>query len=362
VLKIVIDLRMINASGIGTYIQNLIPVIIEKFSNIEFVLLGYVEEMRKYSLVGRGNVTTIDLQAPIYSVVEQIALFNVIPKDTTLFWSPHYNIPLLYRGKLLATVHDVFHLAMPQFVGGIHKRLYAKGMFTALRYKADAVLCVSHFTAAEFGKLVGNNDEESCVIYNGVGESWFKIKKNNNPRNRPYLLYVGNVKPHKNLISLLRAFTSLLSKIPHEIVIVGKKEGFITGDDKITDVADSLNERVLFTGYVDDELLRQYFIHADALVFPSLYEGFGLPPLEAMACGCPVIVSNRASLPEVCGDAALYCDPFNPEDIAQKIKLIIEDENLRETLRQKGLERAKQFTWEKCARETIAVIKKVLSQ
>lgn len=114
-------------------------------------------------------------------------------------------------------------------------------------------------------------------------------------------------------------------------------------------------------GYVSDAELRALYEHAACFVYPSFYEGFGLPPLEAMACGCPVIVSNAASLPEVCGDAALYCNPCSPEDIAEKISLLMADPRLREDLRQKGLERAKQFTWEKCARETFAIIEKVLA-
>lgn len=357
-----IDLRMIQASGIGTYLKNLISKIITTFPIYKVNLLGKVEQMHQLNSVQCREIEFINCLSPIYSIAEQYELYQKIPSDTTLFWSPHYNIPLFYRGKLLVTIHDVFHLAMPHYVGGFHKYFYAKAMFTALRYKADAILCVSNFTANELARLTGIKQKKIHVIYNGVDRPWFNVQKGQNPCSKPFLFYVGNVKPYKNLLTLLEAFELIMDKIPHDLIIIGKKEGFITGDNVVFHRASSLGNRVRFAGYVKDDVLRQYFVHADALVFPSLYEGFGLPPIEAMACGCPVIVSNAASLPEVCGDAALYCDPYSPEDIANKIQLLMNDANLRESLRQKGLERAKQFTWEKCARETFAVIEKVLSE
>lgn len=360
--NITIDIRLINSSGIGTYIKNLIPRIILEFPEDKFNLIGCSEKIRKMSWSNNNNVSIIECMAPIYSLKEQYELIKIIPKDTTLFWSPHYNIPILYNGKLLVTVHDVFHLAMRHYVGGLHKRLYAKTMFKLLRYKADAILCVSKFTEDELTRYTGKGKQQIFITYNGVDDSWFMIKRKFKLNSNPYLLYVGNIKPHKNLANLIDAFEIIKNKIPHDLVIVGKKEGFITEDKKIAIKATSLGERVRFTGYVEEELLRQYLIYADALVFPSLYEGFGLPPLEAMASGCPTIVSDVASLPEICGDAALYCNPYSPKDIAEKILLLINNKELKESLREKGLARAKNFTWDKCAKETITVIKKVLNQ
>ena len=152
----------------------------------------------------------------------------------------------------------------------------------------------------------------------------------------------------------------VVSKLQNNIekVIVGKRDGFITGDKRVAAKAAAMRDRVIFTGEVsnDDGVFRQYFAHADALILPSLYEGFGLPPLEAMACGCPVIVSNLGSLPEVCGDAALYCDPHSPQDIAAKIKLLTQNDELRRQLSERGVENARQFTWERCAEHTVGVL------
>src|SRR5262249_25179314 len=157
----------------------------------------------------------------------------------------------------------------------------------------------------------------------------------------------------KNLTRLLQAFRSITDRIPHHLVIAGQSEGFLTGDEKIAAEAASLKNRVHLTGALDQARLEQYMIHAEALVFPSLYEGFGLPPLEAMACGCPVLTSQAAALPEVCGDAALYADPYHVEDLAEKMVRITLDKAMRGELREKGLRRAHYFSWEKSAEATL---------
>lgn len=358
--KITVDLRMINASGIGTYIRNVLPRLLQHLPNSQFCFLGRGRVLAEFDWTRAADI--IESNSPIYSVREQLELPRKIPVDTTLVWSPHYNIPLAYKGKLLVTVHDVFHLAMPHSMKDVHKKLYAKGLFGAVRRKAAAILTDSEFSKNQLLRYTKGRRQKIYPVHLGVDESWFEIRKTQRPHPRPYLLCVGNVKPHKNLSGLLQAFSQIQRDLPHDLVIVGKQEGFITADKALFHQTDALGRRVHFTGYVDDDLLKQYFVHADALVFPSLYEGFGLPPLEAMACGCPVIVSNAASLPEVCSDAALYCNPYDFHDIADKIKQLMADPMLRENLRAKGFERAKHFSWEKCARETLHIIEQVLGK
>jgi glycosyltransferase involved in cell wall biosynthesis len=327
--------------------------------DISFTLLGNTSDLKKYEWTQKKNISIKDFRAPIFSIREQFMLMFLIPRKTTLFWSPHFNIPLFYRGRLLVTIYDVFHLAMPELVGGLHKRLYARVMFTLVRLKADAILTISNFTKGELNRLAGCKKDLIFPIHLGVDSTWFSQSQSVSPHGRPYLLFVGNVKPNKNLVTLMDAFALLINKTSHDLIIIGKKEGFITGDNEVISRAANLNERIHFTGYVSESLLREYVRHADIFVFPSLYEGFGLPPLEAMASGCPVIVSRSASLPEVCGDAALYCDPYDAHDIAKKIESILINTELREKLGKNGPEYAKLFTWEKCAEETLLVIKKI---
>ena len=356
-----IDVRMISTSGIGTYIKNLVPLVIEKLPHMNIRLIGNQQELQRYSWTKNQRVTVVPCDAPIYSIQEQFDLYRIVPKDTVL-WVPHYNIPVFRKGKMIVTIHDVLPLAMPQIIQGIHKKMYAEFMFNAVKRKANTIICVSNFTKDQLKLYTGISDKKITTIHLGVERAWFGMQKSQiSPYNKPYILYVGNVKPHKNLIRLIEAFDLIKGNIVHDLVVVGKKEGFITGDQLALEKASKIDGRVLFTGHVDDELLKQYFLHADMLIFPSLYEGFGLPPLEAMACGCPVIVSSSASLPEVCGDAAIYCDPNNTNDIAEKILLVINDPGLKEKLRRKGIEHASRFSWENCAEETCGVIEKVIS-
>lgn len=356
-----IDLRMINSSGIGVYLKNLIPLLVAERAAYQFSLLGNALELGSLPWTRAQHVNIIDCDVPIYSLAEQWWLPKKIPAASTLFWSPHYNIPLNYKGALLVTVHDVLHLARPDFVRGLQGRIYAKFMFTRLAERAAAVLCDSNFTRQELIRLIKPPVKNLTVTPLGVQASWFKAAKDGlKPHPRPYLVYVGNVKPHKNLNSLLQALQLILHRIPHDLVIVGKDRGFRTGDAAVIAQARAMGHRVTLTGEVSDAVLQRYVAHAEMLVLPSLYEGFGLPALEAMACGCPVLASDIPVLRETCGEAALYCDPTAPADIAEKIVMLINNTALRSALVAKGDTRVRSFSWEKCAEQTLQVIDRLL--
>ena len=347
--QITVDARMINASGIGTVIKNILKRLIQEKNDWHFNIIGKLKELNQFEFTRCANVTLIECNAPIYSIKEQIALMRIIPKETDVFWAPHYNIPLLYFGKLVVTVHDVFHLAMPQFVGGIHKRAYAKFMFEMVKRKADHIITVSEFTASELEKYVGIPKERISVIYNGIDEEWFNIRQGKKVHNKPYILYVGNVKPHKNLITLVKAFLQVKDQVDYDLIIVGKKDGFITGDEEICKLVIQEPQRIIFTGYVEDDLLKQYYKQASIFVFPSLYEGFGLPPLEALAAGCPrVLCSNAASLPEICGNMVEY---FEAKDTISLKNLL-----LRNNMAAK---QEKIFLWRKTVEKYIKIIEKL---
>jgi glycosyltransferase involved in cell wall biosynthesis len=358
---ITIDLRLLNVSGIGTYLRNVIPGIIMEFRSNRFTLIGDKAEIGRLGLPNDRRISVVVAKSKMYSLFEQAEIPDLIPKNTRIYFAPHYNIPLLYRGSMLVVVHDLFHLAMPDLVDGVHKSLYARFMFYSLRRKADAIITVSRFTKNELIRFTGRGRQQIHPIHLGVERSWFDVKQDaTKALKKPYLLYIGNVKPHKNLGALIKAFELISSEISHDLILAGKKDGFITGDRNVLMAAEKLQGRVLFTGYMNEVLLKQYVAQADALVFPSLYEGFGLPPLEAMAAGCPVIVSNVASIPEICGDAAMYCDSYKPRDIADKILEVIRNKQRREELIGLGLAHARYFTWDKCVKETCGVIDKLL--
>jgi glycosyltransferase involved in cell wall biosynthesis len=359
-MRITIDLRMLEASGIGVYLKNIIPRLIQLRKNDFFYFLTVPGKGAFLDSTIAGNIQWIEVNSPIYSLRQQWELFRKIPGDTDLLWMPHFDIPVLAKAKMMVTVHDAFHLALPEYVGGVHKRLYARFMFGALTRKADAVCAVSEFTRQELIRLTKIDPGKISVIHQGVDPSWFNIPAGPSPHTKPFLLYVGNIKPHKNLTRLIEAFGGVQGQVPHDLLLIGQKDGFLTGDPEVEKAARKLQGRLLFTGFLAEDQLKQYYTHAEALVFPSLYEGFGLPVLEAMACGCPVISSNAASLPEVCADAAIFFDPHDPRDIGEKILEVVGNTQLKQELRIKGLSRASEFSWDKTAEQTSRLIDHVL--
>lgn len=352
-MHVTIDARMAEVSGIGTYIREVVPRVIASWPDARFTLLGDPRVLG--ALVDGAPAAAVRAcDAPIYSLREQAELPRLIPGDTTLYWAPHYNIPLLYRGRMAVTVHDVNHLALPQ--PSRLRQAYASALFGAVRRRAQLVLCDSHFTAAEFARLVGP-PRSSEVVHLGVSARWFAIG-DAPPLAGPYFLYVGNVKPHKNLVRLVEAFAAIAAGVPHRLVIVGQREGMRNGDDAAARVAESLGDRVLFTGAVSQSMLEAYIAGCDGLVLPSLYEGFGLPPLEALACGRAVAVSASSSLPEVCGPEAEYFDPTEVASIGAALGRLARRPPDTEETRERRRAWARGFDWDRCAARTSAALRR----
>lgn len=344
---IVIDARMVRVSGIGTYIEHVVPRIIAEWTDARFTILGDADVLCR-AIPPSLRVNYRPFTAPIYSLKEQLTFWRVVPRDASLLWVPHFNVPLLYRGCLAVTVHDVFHLAsddVPRV-----RRMYARLLFRSVVRHARVVMCVSAFTAHELRRLVGEPHHLE-VVHNGVSPRWSTLSSADLPLRGAYLLAVGNVKPHKNLKRLVAAFERVVDEIPHQLVIVGRREGLLTLDTEVERMAERLGARVVFTGYVTREELEQYVAQCAALVHPSLYEGFGLPPLEAMAAGRPVAVSRAASMPEVCGPEADYFDPTDVDDIAAALRRLgrAPDDDVASARRRAW---AAQFTWDVCASHT----------
>jgi glycosyltransferase involved in cell wall biosynthesis len=340
---------MIDASGIGVYLKNVLSRVIA-ISDWNFVVLGSESALSKFDWLKSSRVTTIPMSAPIYSLREQLELAPIIPKRASLFWSPHYNIPLFCRVPLLVTVHDVAHLALPHIFRSFAQRAYAKTMLTAVRQRAEHIMFDSDFTSGEFERLVGKPAGEQSVVHLGLDDCWRDISLRKLPKEKS-IIYVGNMKPHKNIGLLIKAFDSIRDRVPHNLLIVGKREGFLVEDRSLREIFDRNDERIIFTGPISDEELRLRVASAALLVLPSLYEGFGLPPLEAMACGCPAAVSNRASLPETCGDAAIYFDPTEVSQIASAILSPLTNEDVAQHLTKRGLEHSATFDWNNVARD-----------
>jgi glycosyltransferase involved in cell wall biosynthesis len=357
---ITVDIRKIDDSGIGTYIKNLLPVVISMTPDFDYALIlkqGKVKDLiAKYPWIDRSNISIVEARSEPLSVNEQFELPQIIPANSSLYWATQFNVPIFSSKRLLVTIHDIIHLSQPQLTGGSKYSLYLKLMLAAINAKQAQVITVSDFTKSEILDHSSIPGSRINITYSGVSDDWYRVQKIERPGDRPYLLFVGNVKPHKNLHNLLRSFKAIMNQIPHDLVIVGQREKMRTIDRNIILEAETIGERVKFTGHVSKHLLEQYYAHASALILPSFYEGFGMPPIEAFACGCPALVSNVASLPEVCQDAALYCDPASASDIADKIIAIVTDDNLRSRLIEKGKLRASDFSCIAVAEKIVRVI------
>ena len=258
----------------------------------------------------------------------------------------------------IVTIHDVSIWAVPDAYSLTFKLWYKILLFN-LKSIAKTFITVSYFSRQEIIKYLGINKEKINVVYEGK-EHIFSVEPDRaflsrrNLLDKRFIFVVSSMSPHKNFSAVIRALEELID-LHLYVVIVGIDYPKVFMPPKL-----SSSDKVIHLGYVNNSELRTLYEHAFCFIHPSLYEGFGLPPLEAMACSCPVIASNAASLPEICSDAVLYCDPYNHQDIAGKIKQLTEDVELRQDLIQKGKIRSQLFTWKKCAKATYEVIKKSL--
>lgn len=341
-MKIAVDARMIRMSGIGTYIKTLMN------QGIYQVALGSREDILRCD----DSVEVIDFQDNIYSISEQLHFprKELKEKKVDLLHVPHYNVPLFYRGALAVTIHDLIHLVLPEFLPNKLAYWYARLVIGYAVRKAKVIFTVSENSKKDIMRFFKVKPEKIVVTYNAVDRSFvhkekerveYLLGKYHIPENRKVLMYVGNLKPHKNLIRLLRAYSGMEDREDTVLVLVGKAFDNTELDRTISELG--IGAHVIKTGIIEKEELVDFYNLADLFVFPSLYEGFGIPPLEAMACGTPVVSSNSSSLPEVVGDAALTFDPYDEEAMRKAMAQALRDEELRNGLIAKGYKRAEMF-------------------
>ncbi len=354
------DLRMYRHSGIGRYLRNLVPALLPKLAVDRVRVVGRRTVIGDAGWLHDLRVDFVEAPASIYSVAEQRMALQGVYRGTNLLWVPHYNVPFFYQGPMVVTMHDVAPLAMPEILGNAVKRNYARWLIQRAVKHAAALLCVSEFTAGELRSRLGVPAVKITVTYPGLDVGWpEKGEPHIEADGVPYLLYVGNVKPNKNLGLLLRAFAAVLDRTPYRLVLAGRMDGFGTNDDAVLQTAKALGDRVRLAGEVSDAELVRLYAGASAFVLPSLYEGFGLPLLEAMKLGCPVLCSTAGSLPEVAGDAALYFHPYSESALAELL-LQVGDEAKMDGLRKAGLQRVQIFGFEQCAALTAGVMNRMM--
>ncbi len=280
-----------------------------------------------------------------------------------LFVGAH-TLPLLNPKKAIVTIHDI---GFEHFSEAYHwaDKLYHKLIIQLIKRVATKIITVSQFTKQDLIKTYGIPEKRIVVVMNGYDDRKYKLVpaskdslKDKYKIDFPYILFVGRLELKKNIPRLVEAFGLFKQKNPddkHKLVLVGTKGlTFPLVEEQIKKF--NLEKEIIFSGWVSDDDLPIFHNNADLFVFPSLFEGFGIPILEAMACGCPVICANTTSLPEVAGEAALMFDPLKVDEIVARMEQVLFNPEVAESLRVKGLEQVKQFSWRKCAEETLVEV------
>jgi glycosyltransferase involved in cell wall biosynthesis len=355
---LIIDARFLFSSGIGVYLRALLPAVLSHFHDKKVTVYCQSQDLPWLQKFQKSGVAVIAMHAANYSLKEQFFwLFKIFKHRNRVFWSPQYNFPLIHLGPRVVTVHDIGHLVLPEYKSSFLKTLYARTFFSLLGSCADKILCVSEFTKNQLVEIARISSEKIEVIHSALDKTRLDVATVPAlPLPKAYALFVGNIKTHKNLKNLLLAMAEVQKHQDLSLVIVGKKEGFITPGEEVFRLADQIDVRYLFSGEIKDSELAFIYKSARLLVFPSLLEGFGLPPLEAMYFECPIAASKAASIPEVCGSAALYFDPLSPQEMSSVILKVASDENLRSRLIAEGKERLTHFDLAKFQIKTIQAL------
>lgn len=355
------------AKGLGRYVQKLIEHL-EKLDGENTYTVFLRQEAWDLYQPKNPRFQKVLADVAWYSLREQIDLPKILrSRKLDLMHFPHYNVPVLYRGPFVVTVHDLILSQYPTRRAStlgplfywIKHTAYNVVIRSAIR-RAKAVLTVSEYSKQAIVDEFHIAPEKITVAYEAA-DPLPDVERDHQREAKirslqPYLLYVGNAYPHKNLEGLLSAFQSIKKRFqqPLNLVLVGKKDYFY---ERLEQLARSLHiqDSVRFAGGVSDAELAMLYRHAALYVFPSFIEGFGLPPLEAMRAGVPVVSSNRSCLPEVLGDAAVYVDPADTEALANAMLSVLADTNKQQELRKRGFQQVEQYRWDDLARTTLSV-------
>jgi len=369
-VRIAIDARKLHDYGIGTYVRNLLRQLARIDTSSEYILICRPHDVGLAAQLG-PNFRGVASEAGLYSLREQLAIPALLHRERAdLFHAPHYVLPPFVGCPAVVTIHDCIHLMFPQYLPNRLAYAYARMFMWSAAQRSDRILTVSEASKRDILRFFTVPEQKIEVVYNAIDERFGLTPPEDEVvrvRERfqlfdEFILYAGNIRPHKNLERLIQAFQQL------------REEGFdhlkllIIGDEiskyaalRRTVHRCKLHKHVRFLGFVPDQTLAVLYRLASVFVFPSLYEGFGFPPLEAMASGTPVVTSNVSSLPEVVGDAAVLIDPYDPAAIADGVRQVLTMPALRADLVARGYARARAYSWEDSVRRIRAVYGSVLA-
>lgn len=374
-MRIGIDARFYGpkGKGLGRYTERLIQYLEKHDTDNQYFVFLRADSFEEYA-PQNPNFKKVLAEIPWYGIIEQIKLpFLLYRHKLDLAHFPHFNIPILYFRPFVVTIHDLILLEFPtrraSTLGPIRyfvKNSAYKIIIRSALKRARKIITVSQYTKNQIAKTFNVPPEKIAVVYeacDSVERGQLKLPETELSRlgiKKPYLLYVGNAYPHKNLEGLIEGFKHFLQNYSkkYQLVLIGKEDYFY---QRLQNYAARLKikDRLNFTGFVPQPALADLYRNASLYIIPSFIEGFGLTPLEAMRYGLAVISSNTAALPEILGEAALYFNPKNPEEIAVAADKILSNPELKQELVQRGKKQIEKYSWHNLATETIKIYKAV---
>jgi glycosyltransferase involved in cell wall biosynthesis len=374
-VRIAIDIRRINEFGVGTYTRNTVRALAQLDQHNEYFLLGPADKVNEIGkLPGNFKAVSVFPGETLRGELQCRAVVKRLKCDLThiphLFWLPN-RLPCPY----VVTAHDLLDHMYRARSGSGFKRFLHFNMTRRVLKNAARIFAVSNFTKTEIEKIFGIDSGKIQVVYNAIDQRFLTGHAGDADRQflaeryqvtYPFILYAGRISPHKNLVRIIEAFSALKAELVKQELYPDLKL-IIIGDElskhpdlRRTVVRGGVQNDVRFMGFVPIEVLRIFYDLAKVFVFPSLYEGFGLPPLEAMAHGTPVLTSNTSSIPEVVGNAAVIVNPENVFEIMRALERVLLDQPLREKMRQRGYEQVKKFSWKDSAAALLSAYEQIV--
>jgi glycosyltransferase involved in cell wall biosynthesis len=357
--------------GIGIYTKEIVKNLINIDRNTQYILI-YPSFGQAHKLFGQFSSYENVVEVYSKSLVPHAIYWDnfIVPQiakeyHIDLIFNPFLSVPIPGDFKKIFVMHGHEWFTMPE-VFWLSERVIGKMRMRAIMKTADKIISISNTMTALCAQKTGLPDSKFRTIYHGVDESFRPITDNTildvvkQKYNLPekFILFIGGLYPQKNFSALVKAFSLMVNDVPHQLVVAGKARWKYKNDLKLIEEK-GLETRIQLLGWVNPEEIPALYNLADCFVYPSLYEGFGLCLVEAMATGCPVVAASTGALPEIAQDAALLVDPQNHPQMQEAILKVISDTGLRHDLIQKGRLRAKDFTWEKCAEETLKLFYEV---
>ncbi len=362
--RIGIDCRMYSSkfTGIGRYVFELVQNL-QNLDNQNEYYLFFNDPIYEQAKLVAPNFYKVRTNAPHYSFKEQTKFFRQLLKHRLdLMHFTHFNAPILYRKPSIVTIHDLtLHFFPGKKMTSKLYRLAYRQTIKSITKKSKKIIAVSKNTSKDLQDLLKIPDHKIEVLYEGVNSEFKPISDQDRLQatvqkhgiNKPFLLYTGNWRNHKNLIGLIKAFKQLVKNHQIQLVVTGRKDPLYAPEIIQEAGPHTKNGDIVFAGLVPENELIDLINTATIYTYPSFYEGFGLPPLEAMKCHTPVVASNTSCIPESCGDAAIYFDPYDTNDMVEKISTLLLNPQLQQQMIEKGRRHVQQFSWEKMAREVI---------